>query len=144
MEYRVLAEEVYNEKIAKAIEWTHTNLSSLERDDNLITYQCGQIAILSGRVSRDLAEVSRKLELLEAVKYAEYREDREAQGGKVTEKQVESDVTTDEEVQTMRSLLGEMKARSITVEHLWDTLNLSKRQWIERNKARITHEIKIS
>lgn len=142
--YNVLEDDVFVEKVKQIVEWTKTSLDSLETDDVEITYQCGQVAILCGRVSRDLAEVDRRLDLLEATKYASYREQREnLQGGKVTEKQIEADITRDEEVQEMRSLLGEMKSRLSTVERLWDTLNLSKRQWIERNKARIDHEIKM-
>lgn len=142
--YNVLDEEVFTEKVKQILDWTKTSLASLEMDDVEITYQCGQVAVLSGRVTRDVAEVDRRLELLEATKYASYREMRENnQGGKVTEKQIEADITRDEEVQEMRSLLGEMKSRLTTVERLWDTLNLSKRQWIERNKTRIDHEIKM-
>ena len=90
---------------------------------------------------RDLYEVSRALDVAEATAYKKYREELTANGSKATETQIAAEITKDEGIQNARNMVNEMKARTITVEGLDNTIMYSKRRFLDANKDRINHDM---
>lgn len=144
MAYEILSNEEYTDKVKQVLEWSKTSLNSLEADDMAITSQIADVSVFLGRVVRDEAETAIALDILESQKRTSIREDKVSNGEKVTEKFLEDSITKDQSVQELRQLHAETKSRTIVVQNLMQAISNSKRQFIERNKERINHEIKRS
>lgn len=144
MAYEILSSEEYTDKVKQVLEWSKTSLNSLEADDMAITSQIADVSVFLGRVVRDEAETAIALDILESQKRTSIREDKVSNGEKVTEKFLEDSITKDQSVQELRQLHAETKSRTVVVQNLMQAISNSKRQFIERNKERINHEIKRS
>lgn len=144
MAYNILSSSEYSEKVKAIVEWSKTSMRTIESDDELITYQIAQVSTFLGRVIRDEAEVANALEILEATKRATIRERNAMSGAKTTERGLDDTITLDETVQEMRAMYADVKSRTFVVTNLMAAISTSKRQFIERNKDRINHEIGVS
>lgn len=142
MAYEVLEQSIYETKVKEVLEWSRTSIERLETDDQNHAYQCASVSMFYGRVMRDLYEVSRALDVAEATAYKKYRDELTANGSKATEKQIDAEITNDEGIQNARKLVNEMKARTITVEGLYNTIMYSKRRFLDANKDRINHDMR--
>lgn len=144
MAYEILSNEEYMNKVKEILDWSKTSIHSLEEDDTAITSQIAEVSVFLGRVVRDEAETAIALDILESQKRTSIREEKVSNGEKVTEKFLDDSITRDLAVQDLRKLYAETKSRTIVVQNLMQAISNSKRQFIERNKERINHEIKRS
>jgi acetylornithine/succinyldiaminopimelate/putrescine aminotransferase len=140
--YQCLAKPNYDEKVEQIVSWTKTSLRSLEADDEAISNQIACVSLLMGRTFQDEAESKNALELLKSIKRAEHRKLLVQRGEKPTEKYLDDLVLQEPEVQENITTYNEMMKRRVVLEGLYQAITTSKRQFIERNKERINHDIK--
>lgn len=141
--YQCLVQSQYEDRVATIVEWSKTDLNSLEKDDQEISNQIASVSILMGRTFQDESETKNALELLKAVKRSEHRKALVMRGEKPTEKYLDDLVLQEPEIQELISTYNEMMKRRVVLEGLYQAITTSKRQFIERNKERINHDIKV-
>jgi hypothetical protein len=140
--YQCVSQQIFDSRVEEVVSWTKTSLTRLEADDEAISNQIASVSVLMGRTVQDEAETKNALELLKAVKRAEHRKLLTQRGEKATEKYLDDLVLQEPEVQELIGTYNEMCKRVVVMEGLYQAITTSKRQFIERNKERINHDIK--